>query len=221
VAKRVYGQFCGFSRALEVLGERWALLIVRDLLVAPKRFTDLHRGLAGIPTNVLTTRLKELEDAGVIERRILPRPENAVVYDLTGYGRELEGIVFALGRWGAKAMGDPRPDEFVTVDSMIMAMRSTFRPDVARGLHESYELRLGEIVLGMRVDDGTLAVTSGALADADLVIESGPGIKELMAGEVTPAEAIAAGTVHLRGDQRLLARFVDLFHIDPAPVSGH
>ncbi len=85
---RVYGQYCGFSRALEVVGERWALLVVRDLLVGPKRFTDLLRGLAGIPTNVLTARLKELEHAGIVRRRVLPRPARAVVYELTEYGLE-------------------------------------------------------------------------------------------------------------------------------------
>src|SRR5260370_10158253 len=99
---RVYGQYCGFARALEVVGERWALLIVRDLLVGPKRFTDLHRGLAGIPTNILTARLGELEDAGVIRRRALPRPERAIVYELNEYGAELEHVVGPLGLWGAK-----------------------------------------------------------------------------------------------------------------------
>jgi DNA-binding HxlR family transcriptional regulator len=217
VAKRVYGQFCGFARALEVLGERWALLIVRDLLVNPKRFTDLLRGLPGIPTNVLTSRLKELEDAGVIERRVMPRPDGSVVYDLTGYGRELEGVVIALGRWGAKGMGDPRPEEIVTVDSIVMAMRTTFRPEVARGRRESYELRLGEIVVHMRIDDGTLEAAPGPLTDASLIIEAGPRIKELMAGEIAPADAIAAGVVKLKGDARLLDHFVDLFRIDPAP----
>src|SRR6516225_10062018 len=109
MAKRAYGQFCGFARAVEVVGERWAFLIVRDLLIGPRRFTDLHRGLPGIPTNVLTARLKELEEAGVVRRRVLPRPEGSVVYELTEYGRELEPTVVELGRWGAKTLGDARP----------------------------------------------------------------------------------------------------------------
>src|ERR1700736_6026184 len=108
---RVYGQYCGFSRALEVVGERWALLIVRDLLVGPKRFTDLQRGLPGIPSNVLTTRLKEFEESGIVLRRVLPRPGRGVAYELTEYGAELEEIVVRLGQWGARAMGDPRADE--------------------------------------------------------------------------------------------------------------
>src|SRR5581483_3020027 len=114
---RSYGQFCGFARAVEVVGERWSLLVLRDLFVGPKRFTDLHRGLPGIPTNILSARLKELEAAGVVQRRLLPRPNGAVVYELTEYGKELEGVVIGLGRWGAKSLDTPREGETVTVDS--------------------------------------------------------------------------------------------------------
>src|ERR671931_2934804 len=95
--RRAYGQYCGLARAVEVVGERWALLIVRDLLVGPKRFTDLRRGLPRIPTNVLAERLRELEDAGVVRRRVLPRPAGSVVYELTDYGSELEDVVMRLG----------------------------------------------------------------------------------------------------------------------------
>src|SRR3981081_3351856 len=93
VTKRAYGQFCGLARAVELLGERWALLVVRDLLVSPKRFTDLRRALPRIPTNVLSDRLRELEDAGVVHRRVLPRPAGSIVYELTEYGEQLEDIV--------------------------------------------------------------------------------------------------------------------------------
>ncbi|MFN2460621.1 MAG: winged helix-turn-helix transcriptional regulator, partial [Candidatus Velthaea sp.] len=123
---RGYGQYCGFARALEVVGERWTLLIVRDLLVEPKRFTDLLRGLPGIPSNILTARLKELEHGGIVRRRLLPRPARGVVYELTEYGRELEPVVIELGRWGAKNLGDPRLDETVTADSLVTALRTTF-----------------------------------------------------------------------------------------------
>jgi DNA-binding HxlR family transcriptional regulator len=218
VSTRVYGQYCGFARALEMVGERWSLLIVRDLFVGPKRFTDLHRGLAGIPTNVLTSRLKELEEAGVVRRRVLARPERAVVYELTKYGNELEDVVVRLGRWGAKSLGEPRPDEIITVDSMIMAMRSTFRQEAARKVHVSYELRMGPVILHVRVDDGSLEVGAGALPHADLIIETGPALKALMSGEVTPAEAIKSGKVRLTGSSRLLKQFAELFPIAPMPA---
>jgi DNA-binding HxlR family transcriptional regulator len=220
VKTRAYGQYCGFARALEIVGERWALLIVRDLLVSPKRFTDLLRGLSGIPSNVLTTRLKELETAGVVRRRVLPRPARSIVYELTEYGTELQDVVYHLGRWGAKALGDPRPDEIVTVDSLITALRTTFRPESACGLRAGFELRFGEIVLHARVHDENIEVAEGSLPGADLVIEAGPAIRALMAGELGPSEAIAAGSVQLTGDPLLLTRFVEIFHIDPMPAPG-
>lgn len=213
MAKRAYGQFCGVARAADMVGERWALLIVRDLLVGPKRFTDLRRGLPRIPTNILSARLRELEDAGVVRRRVLPRPSGSVVYELTDYGNQLEDIVLRLGRWGAQRLDAPGAGEIITTDSMIMAMRSTFRAEAARDLTACYELRLGEIVINMRLDDGHLTVAEGALPDADLVIEAGPGIKALMAGDITPTEAIESGSVRLTGDSVLLSRFVDIFHI--------
>jgi DNA-binding HxlR family transcriptional regulator len=218
VKTRAYGQYCGFARALEVVGERWALLIVRDLLVGPKRFTDLLHGLPGIPSNVLTARLKELENAGVARRRVLPRPARAVVYELTEYGLELEAVVLELGRWGAKNLGDPRPDETVTLDSMITALRTTFHPDAARGLRAGFELRVGEIVLHARVDDGHVAVAEGSLPGADLLIEAGPGIRALMAGELSPADAIETGTVSVIGNPKLLTRFSQMFRIEPMPA---
>src|SRR5437868_7024460 len=140
VAARTYGQFCGLARALELVGERWALLIVRDLLVGPRRFTDLRHGLPRIPTNVLSERLKELEQGGVVRRRVLPRPAASVVYELTEYGGGLGGVVQRLGLWGAQSLGEPRPGEIMTTDSMIMALRTTFVPAAAEGVHLRYEL---------------------------------------------------------------------------------
>jgi DNA-binding HxlR family transcriptional regulator len=214
---RVYGQYCGFARALEMVGERWAMLIVRDLLVGSKRFTDLHRGLPGIPTNVLTARLKELEQAGIVRRRVLPRPAGSIIYELTPYGLELEDVVIRLGRWGAKSLREPRRDETVTADSLVMAMRSTFHPEAARKLRASYELRLGEIVIHMRINGAKLEVAEGPLPGADLIVETGPGIKTLMSGEMTPAQALANGSVRVTGDRALLTRFAEIFRIEPMP----
>ncbi|HEX2037128.1 MAG TPA: helix-turn-helix domain-containing protein [Chloroflexota bacterium] len=213
MSNRAYGQYCGLARALEFVGERWALLIVRDLLVEPKRFTDLRQGLPRIPTNILSARLKTLEEAGIVRRRLLPRPSGAVVYELTEYGAELEDVVLRLGRWGARALEEPGPEEIVTTDSLVMALRSTFRPEAAGGPPIGYELRVGEIVVHARVADGRAEVAAGALPDADLVIETGPAIRALMAGERAPAEAVASGAVRLTGDPHLLSRFVETFRI--------
>jgi DNA-binding HxlR family transcriptional regulator len=213
--RRVYGQYCGLARAVEIVGERWALLIIRDLLVGPRRFTDLRRGLPRIPTNVLTERLRELEDAGVVERRVLPRPAGgSVVYALTPYGAELEDVVLRLGLWGAQALGEPRPGEIVTLDSLIIALRTTFRPAAARDRRLSFELRLDDVVLHAAVDAGTVRVGPGELEGADLVIETGPGLKALLAGELSPGDALASGAVRvLRGNPALLDAFAELFQI--------
>ena len=217
ISKRTYGSYCGIARALEIVGERWALLVVRDLIQGPKRFTDLRRGLPRIPSNVLSARLKELEAAGVICRRLLPRPSTGIVYELTEHGRELEDIVLRLGLWGARLLGEPRLDDSVNPDSMMLALRATFRPEAARDLRASYELRLGEIVLHARVDTGRLEVAEGPLADADLVVETDLTLRALMCGELSPAEAVKQGNVRLAGKAELLDRFVEIFRIPPAP----
>jgi DNA-binding HxlR family transcriptional regulator len=205
---------------MEMVGERWGLLIVRDLLVSSKRFTDLHRGLPGIPTNVLTDRLKELEQVGVVRRRLLPRPAGSIVYELTEYGQELEDVVLRFGLWGAKSLGDPRAAETISADSMVMAMRATFRAEAARGLRASYELHFGEIVINVRVRGAKMVVEKGPLPGADLVIHAGIGIKSLMTGEMTPTEALRSGSVHITGDPALLTRFAEMFRIDALPQAA-
>ena len=218
VASRAYGQYCGFARALEVVGERWTMLIIRDLLISPKRFTDLLRGLPGIPTNGLTTRLKELEEDGVVQRRAISHPDRSVVYELTAYGRELEETVDVLGRWGAKALGDPRAGEVITLESMMTAMRASFQPGAARGVRATYELRLGDVVFHLRIGGRKLTVDPGPLPNADLVIESGPAIKMLLSGELSAHDAVAQGLVKVTGDLALLEQFSRLFRIG---VLGH
>lgn len=217
MATRGYGQYCGLARAAELVGERWALLILRDLLVGERRFSDLVRALR-IPTNVLTERLRELEEAGVVRRRLVARPGRGIAYELTAFGRELEDAIVLLGRWGAKTLAQPRDGETVSPESLVMALRSTFQPAAARGVRCGYELRFGDIVVHARVDDGTIAAGIGPLIDADLVIAAGPAIKALMARELSAHDAIESGSVELIGDAALLDRFVELFQIMPFPV---
>lgn len=213
VDQKSYGQFCGFARALEVVGDRWALMIVRDLLVGPKRFSDLHDGLPGIPTNILTTRLKQLESAKVVDRRALPRPPGGVAYALTARGRELEDSVVAIGRWGAQMLDAPRPNEIVTTDSIAMALRTTFRPEAAQGVSARIELHVGDIVVHAIIKDEEVTVGRGALEAANLVIVASPAIKALMAGEVSPREALASGEICITGSRRLFDRFAKMFRI--------
>lgn len=227
MAERNYGQYCGLARALDLVGERWALLLIRDLLVSPKRFTDLRRGLPRIPSNILSTRLRELEEAGVVQRRVLARPETGVVYQLTQYGEGLEEIVLRLGTWGAARLGEPRPGEILTPDSMVIALRAMFRPAAADGLHASFQFELGPVVFHARVDDGVLTDGTGPLPEPDLVIAGGPGVRALFTGEVDATEAVASGLVQLSGSaadlRALLETFTDVFRLavpaaDPVAV---
>ncbi|HEX6472273.1 MAG TPA: winged helix-turn-helix transcriptional regulator [Streptosporangiaceae bacterium] len=210
LTRRPYGQYCGLAHALEIIGERWSMLIVRDLLVGPKRFTDLQKGLPRIPVNILFARLKELERSGVVARR--SGTDETIVYDLTDYGRELDDIALRLGRWGARSLGEPRPFDVITVDSMIMAMRTTFRAEAAGDLRAAFVLDLGDVVIHARVAGGQVQAGPGGLADPDLVIET-KALKPLLAHEVTPAEAVAAGSVRITGSPALLDRFVEIFAI--------
>lgn len=211
---RPYGQYCGFARALEVVGERWALMIVRNLLVSPKRFGELQQGLSKIPSNILTTRLKQLEMAGVVQRRALPRAEGGgVVYELTPYGNELDEAVVALGRWGAKRLGDPRPGEIITEESMCTALHGTFRPESAGRTHARYELHVGPVTVHAIVRNGAVGVGGGPLENPDLVIEAGPGIRALMAQEITPEQAVEEGVIRITGDHKYLTTFTQLFRI--------
>lgn len=214
VVSRGYGQYCGLARALELVGERWALLIIRDLLVGPRRFTDLRKGLPRIPTNVLSDRLKELEEDGVVRRRVLPRPARATVYELTPYGAQLEAAVVQLGRWGGQSLGEVRPEEIVTPDSITMALRSTFRAEAATGHQLTVDLCMGpEIQLQVRIEDGSLQVSRQPLQTADLVVECGPVFKELLTRETSPAAALERGLVRLRGNPKIFDKFAQMFYL--------
>ncbi|MFR9724016.1 winged helix-turn-helix transcriptional regulator [Streptomyces sp. MS19] len=213
MATREYGQFCGLARAMEMVGERWAMLVVRDLLNGPRRYTDLRRGLPAIPTNILSSRLKQLEEAGLATRRALPHPERAVVYELTDYGRDLEPALVALGRWGARTMTEPRPGEAITAEAVAMSFRTAFRPEAARGATIGFEVRMGDFTLRLQITDGALTVGLGEHPAPDLVVErlSGHPVRELMSGTRTPADVLAEGTLRTQGDPALLDRFTELF----------
>ena len=211
---RSYRQFCGVARALDLIGERWALLVVRDLVIGPKRFTDLVAGLPGIGTNILSARLKQLEHGGVVRRRVLPPPAASTVYELTEYGRELEEIVLALGRWGAKRMAERAPAETLRPEWLALALRSFFRPDAARDISVSWEIRLDGSVFNVRVDDGTVVVASGPAEDPDITLEADVDVfLGLLAGPLAPAEAAAGGTLQLTGDPKLLGLLIDMFRL--------
>ena len=211
MAARDYGQYGGVTRALELVGERWSLLIVRDLLVGPRRYSDLAGGLARIPSNILSARLKELQAAGIIHR--VPH-SRVIVYELTPYGRELEPVVLALGAWGFKALDEPRREQVITPDSMAIDLRTAFRANVAAKLPATaYAARVGGAELLIRVDGARLDVSRehGAV---DLAFTAGAGIHRLISGELAPERALATGVVEITsGRGVLLERFAETFRV--------
>jgi DNA-binding HxlR family transcriptional regulator len=210
MAKRTYGDRCGIARALDVVGERWALLVVRELLLGPKRFTDLRAGLPHLSPDVLSQRLRDLEAAGILEHHKLPPPASAQVYALTARGRELEPVVLALGRWGSVAPFPLAEDARIGADAFVIALRTLFDP-AGNGGDGDFELRLGDDRFHARLYGERFTVERGTAEAPDAVIAADPG-------------ALAAALWHGRslddlaidGDRRSAARFLRRFPL-PAP----
>jgi DNA-binding HxlR family transcriptional regulator len=208
--KRTYGDSCGIARALDVIGERWALLVVRDLLLGPKRFTDLRDGLPKVGPDILTQRLRELADAGLVGRRKLDPPAGAWVYELTDRGRELEPVILALGRWGAAAPF-PEGEPPLGPDSMALALKTVFESAKA-GRGATYELELDGQPFTVRVGGGELALERGRAPEADARIATDPQtLTKLLWRGLELAEAERSGTVSVVGDRRAVAGFLRTF----------
>ena len=171
---RTYGDRCGVARALDVIGERWALLVVRELVLGPKRFSDLRAGLRGVAPDVLSQRLRELEGVGVLRRTTLPPPSGARVYELTEWGRELEPLVLGLGRWGSRAPF-PAAEAELGPDAFVIALKTLFDPAAAGGLDAEFELRLGEDRFRLGVRGGALTAARGSADAPDVVVTAAPG----------------------------------------------
>jgi len=209
-----YGQFCGLARAAEIVGQRWTLLILRDLSVGPRRYSELVAGLPGIPTNTLATRLKELEDEGIVARTAPRGTERSVVYRLTARGEELGPALDALSRWGAGGMRAPREGEIVTTSSITAALRvAAGDGEVPADWDTVYNVRVGEIEVHVVMRGGAITADPGLLEDADLEITAGPGIRDLLAGALSPQDALATGVVVLDGDPALFDRFAQTLRV--------
>jgi DNA-binding HxlR family transcriptional regulator len=219
---RTYDDGCAAAHALDLIGERWALLVVRELLLGPKRFTDLRAGIPGVSPNILSQRLRELERTGVVRRRKLAPPAASRVYELTDWGMELEPVITQLGRWGARSPSMPRDAE-MSVDSLILALRTMFDPLAADGIGASYELRLGEDRFRAEVAGGRFEVARGIAEWPDAAIETAPAtLVGLVFHGRELAEALRSGDVKIEGDREAVARFLGLFSLpEPAaPAAG-
>jgi DNA-binding HxlR family transcriptional regulator len=214
--KRTYGDRCGVARALDIAGERWALLVVRELLLGPKRFTDLRAGLPHVGPDVLAQRLRELEQSGIVRRGTLPPPAGSRIYELTERGGELEPVVLALGRFGSVAPVPPGEAE-IGVDAVVIALKSLFAPACAEGRAASFELRLGEQRFRVDVADARIEIARGSAPAPDATIETDPGtLASILWHGRKLDEARRAGDVAIEGDRGAVTRFLGLFPLPGA-----
>jgi DNA-binding HxlR family transcriptional regulator len=210
---RSYQQFCPAARALDVVGERWALLVVRELLFGPKRYTDVQEGLPGVGPNVLAARLRALEAAGVVRKRRLPPPAASTVYELTELGDGLRPVLFALFEWGLGLLGEPSGGEVVKASYWLPAIEAAVQPDaLPADVDDVYELHVGEERVAVTVKAGEVRVRAGAAESPDLVVRTDPKtFAALGRGTTTPAEALESGKLSLEGDDAAAERCAALF----------
>lgn len=219
-SKRTYGEACRFAHALDVVGERWSLLVVRELLLGPKRFTDLRTGLPHASPNILTERLRDLEQSAVVRKRRLPPPAASTVYELTEWGRELEPIVTELGAWGARSPIPPETQE-IGPDSIVLALASLFDPEAAGDLEATYGLRIGEQSFSVEISAGEVELRRGAPADpeATIAVPDAPTLAAVLTAQLPLADALSSGAAQLEGPKQSAKRFLRLFPM-PEPCAG-
>ncbi len=200
-----------------MIGDRWAVLIIRDLLLGPMRFSELAESLTTVGTNTLTARLKQLEAAGVVERQPIPLPERGVVYALTEYGRALEEPLLALGRWGARRLGSLPPDSTMRSRWLMGAMLSFH--DASRSVSQptTWELRLTDGVYTAQAEGTSFGITAGSADAPDQVITTDDlTMLGLLTQRIVSRDAIAAGAVKVEGDAALLDELLELAPL-PSP----
>jgi DNA-binding HxlR family transcriptional regulator/putative sterol carrier protein len=224
VSRRNYREFCPVARSLDVLGERWTLLIVRELLLGPKRFKDLMSTLPAMGANRLAARLKDLQDSGVLARRTLPAPAGAQVYELTPYGERLRPVIYALGAWGTElALSDDIKRGGARAELMALGMSATSPPALSAELAETYELHVADERFHVNVADGTVMVRSGpAPVRADLLVECDlETFAELAMGAITPAKAARDGRAQVQGNRAMFTRAFQILSFKNASRELH
>lgn len=197
---RTYGEACAAAHALDLVGERWALLVVRELIFGPKRFSDLRAGLPHIGPNRLTERLRSLEAAGIVTKRRLGPPVGSAVYALTDWGQRLEPVLVELGRWGRHSPSRDL-DAHLSVDALMLALRGDFSPDLGRDLTAGWTLRFGTDTFAVRAAGGRLDIHRGEAAHPDATVTTDvPTFTAVLTRRRTLDDAIATGALTVTGD---------------------
>lgn len=212
MAEHGYQQYCGAARALDVIGDRWTLLIVRELRFGPRRFTDLTHGLPGISRNLLSQRLRELEHDGIVVRSELPPPAARQVYELTNDGHDLAEAMLPLVAWGVRRLGSRKPGESFRPQWAALAMAAFADREAARGVVETYEYHVGGLVFHFTVDDGSIQLHPGPAQDPIATLTTDEETwADLASGKITGSSAAAAGALELSGDPDAVERLRRIF----------
>jgi DNA-binding HxlR family transcriptional regulator len=215
--KRSYGDACGIARALDTVGERWALMVVRELLLGPKRFTDLRSGLPHVSPDVLAQRLKDLEASDVVAKRKLPPPAASQVYELTPKGLALEPVLVALGRWGGAEAAPPTPEMGISVDAQMLSLRTLFDPERAGDLKLAVGMELDGQRYFATVAGASLVAERGETSSPDVTITGAQSsLIELIRGMRSIDEMVEDGDLTVEGDRQGLERFIELFPLPAA-----
>lgn len=222
-----YNQYCATARTLDLIGERWTVLIIRELLTGPRRFGDFQQSLRGLGTGLLAARLKHLEQEGLVHKVTLPPPARTPAYALTQAGQELGPAVMELAKWGLKwALGDRREGEQFHPGWAVLSLRACFDAEAAAGVRALYEFRIDDEVFHARIDDGRIEAVHGPAQYPDVVIATGAEtFLEVCAGRIRLAEAVECGAATATGDLKALELLPGLIRIPaqqariPAPVS--
>jgi DNA-binding HxlR family transcriptional regulator len=218
VGKRRYDEGCAVAHSLDLIGERWALLIVRELLLGPKRFTDLRAGMPGASADILAQRLRELTESGVVRRKRLPPPAGSDVYELTEWGADLEPVVTLLGQWGSRSASlNPAADS--SVDSLVLSLRALFNPQAAQGFSATIVLSLNDNRFIVEIADGQLHVSRGEAERPSATLDTDRStLAAMLYGGHSLDDAVRAGEAAVGGETAVIARFLRLFPL-PAPAT--
>ena len=212
MAEHRYQQYCALARTLDVAGDRWSLLIVRELAPGPRRFTDLIDGLPGIARNLLTERLRALEREGVIARRELPPPAARQVYELTDDGRDLAEAMGPLIAWGVRRLGERKPTETFRARWPAVGMAALADREAAKGVRETYQFLVDDSAFHFTVDDGSIEVHDGRAQDPAVVLTTDEGTwADVASGKISFSSATAAGALSVAGEPQAVERLRQIF----------
>jgi DNA-binding HxlR family transcriptional regulator len=214
---RRYDDPCGIARALDVIGDRWALLVVRELIFGPKRFVQLRGGLHGVSPNVLSQRLRDLEEAGIVRRDVLDPPASVAVYELTGRGRALEPVLLELGRWGSREPVTTAGE--LSAAALLLALETVFDP--AAAFDATFALRVDGDWYQVRIAGGSIDISRSRAGRPTVTIETdGTTLRSVAFGREPVAEAERDGRLTVTGDRRAAERFARMFAVPGARPSG-